>query len=256
MRAGDDTDIGGPYYKFPATRRSAILAASSADMPARTLGLELLIAAYWKPTYKYIRLKWNASNENAKDLTQGFFARAIEKDFFRKYDPSRARFQTFLRTCVDHFVLNERKFIQRQKRCGDLQTFPLDFDGAEAEFRSMHVKPDITDISTDEYFQREWVASLFSLAVDELERECESCGKQTHFLLFEKYDLDDDGTGKSLSYEQLASQFRISVTDVTNYLSWVRRRFRSIALEKLRHLTGSDEEFRAEARVLLGMELS
>ena len=107
MPARDDTDIGGPHQKFPATRKSAIAAAGSTDPAERLWALDFLVAAYWKPTYKYIRMKWRESNENAKDLTQSFFARAIEKDFFRSYDDSKASFRTFIRVCVDAFVANE-----------------------------------------------------------------------------------------------------------------------------------------------------
>src|SRR5262245_60729165 len=120
-----DTDIGGPGDRFPQTRRSAIASISSDDETERNRALEIVIAAYWKPVYKYIRLKFFKSNEDAKDLTQGFFARAIEKDFFRPYDPAKARFRTFLRTCLDGFVANEEKAAHRLKRGGHAQVLSL-----------------------------------------------------------------------------------------------------------------------------------
>jgi len=41
---------------------------------------------------------------------------------------------------------------------------------------------------------------------------------------------------------------------VTNYLAFARREFRRIALEKLREMTASEEEYRREARALFGVE--
>jgi hypothetical protein len=41
---------------------------------------------------------------------------------------------------------------------------------------------------------------------------------------------------------------------VTNYLALARREFRRTVLEKLRELTATDEEFRREARSLLGVD--
>jgi hypothetical protein len=42
---------------------------------------------------------------------------------------------------------------------------------------------------------------------------------------------------------------------VTNYLSLVRRTFRTHALASLRAICGSEDEFQREARELFGMEV-
>jgi DNA-directed RNA polymerase specialized sigma24 family protein len=60
---------------------SAIVSTGSHDLKERQRAYESLILAYWKPVYKTVRLKWNKSNEDAKDLTQAFFTRAMEKGF-------------------------------------------------------------------------------------------------------------------------------------------------------------------------------
>lgn len=62
-----DTDIGGPQHRFPVTSHSAIIAARSNDQRQRDRALDTIVASYWKPAYKYIRIKWQASNEDAKD---------------------------------------------------------------------------------------------------------------------------------------------------------------------------------------------
>jgi hypothetical protein len=74
-----DTSIGGGKTKFPATRLSAVILTHSADETERTRAFSTLIATYWKPVYKYIRIKWSKGNEDAKDLTQSFFSNALEK---------------------------------------------------------------------------------------------------------------------------------------------------------------------------------
>ncbi|MGI8917019.1 MAG: hypothetical protein ACR2H6_00350, partial [Pyrinomonadaceae bacterium] len=68
-----DTDIGGPRNRFPVTSHSAIAAAASSDAELRQRALETIVARYWKPADRDIRIKWQASNEDAKDLTQSFF---------------------------------------------------------------------------------------------------------------------------------------------------------------------------------------
>jgi hypothetical protein len=243
-----DTDIGGPLHKFPVTNHSAIVGARSDDQLTRRRAFDTILASYWKPAYKYIRLKWQADNEDAKDLTQGFFATAFEKNHFASYDASKASFQTFLRTCLDGFVANERKAGRRLKRGGDMDHYQLDFATAETEL-AMHA---FTDLSPEDYFHREWVRWMFTIAVDALRQRCEETGRNVHFQLFERYDLRDDA---NVSYASLAKEFNLDAATVTNYLAAVRRDFRRVVLEKLREITATDEEFRTEARSLLGVDV-
>lgn len=236
---------------FPLTRRSVVRAAASADPETRRRGFETLVAAYWRPVYKYLRLKWRASGEDAEDLTQGFFARALEKGFFDRFDPGRARFRTYLRACLDGFVANERQSARRLKRGGGAEHVSLDFAGAEAEL-GRQGPPKSGDM--DEYFHREWVRSLFGLAVEALRRRCAEAGKSVPFALFERYDLEGPDAARRPSYAELAREMAIPETQVTNHLAWARREFRRLVLETLEEATGSEEEFRAEARQLLGID--
>jgi RNA polymerase sigma factor (sigma-70 family) len=244
-----DTDLGGAIASFPPTRHSAVREATSADVEVRKQAFHDLVTAYWKPVYKYVRVKWNASNEDAKDLTQAFFLRAMEKGICNGFDPSRARFRTYLRVLIDGFVTNERKAAGRIKRGGGVAILSLDFDGAEGELGHTQIA---ADAGPDDLFYREWVRSLFALAVDELRRDCQASGKQTHFLVFERYDLEGPDRSPKPTYGELALEFGLSPTQVTNYLAAMRREFRRLVLERMRATTGSDEEFREESRRLLG----
>lgn len=249
-----DTAIGGAAHRFPATRRSAIFAMHSDDPDERSRAREAVVEAYWKPVYKYLRIKWNASNEDAKDWTQGFFARAFEKGFFEAYDPAKAAFRTFLRTCLDGYVSNERKAQRRLKRGGGAQILPLDFEGAEGE---VQLQLPSADEPVEDFFHREWVRHVFSRAVSALERQCRDSGKTVHFGLFRRYDIEEPHPDHpKVTYAQLAGEFDISITDVTNYLAAVRRTFRGIVLDQLRETTASEREFQREAEALLGVRES
>lgn len=251
MSMQNDTSIGGNNDRFPLTRLSAVAASHSDNAIERTRAFDTLIAAYWKPTYKYIRLKWHKSNEDAKDMTQGFFAQAMEKGFFDRYNPSKARFRTFLRACIDGYAANENKAASRLKRGGDVFHIPLDFEDAEQELISYGKN---AFESLESYFDKEWVRSFFKLVIDELRASLQEQGKTTHFKLFEQYDLAETSQN-ALSYKQLAQQFSLPVSDVINYLALARREFRRIALEQLRALTVTEQEFHEEARSLLGITL-
>ena len=242
-------NVGG---QFPATRYSAILALSSSDASERDRALDLLVRAYWSPLYKYARLRWRMTPDDASDLVQGFFALALEREFLQSYDQQKAKFRTFLRLCLDRHAANEHRSRGTQKRGGAAEFISIEQSSAESELQSigLSVPPDI-----DSWFEREWARQVFSVAIERLEKSCDTESKQLHFLLFQQYDLTDRDESNKMTYDILAAAHNIPVTDVTNHLAFVRRKFRSILLEVIRELTGSDEEYRAEVRALLGLKI-
>jgi RNA polymerase sigma factor (sigma-70 family) len=239
--------------RFPVTRWSVIDAVRSHDAGERERALETLFAAYWKPIYKYVRMRWNRPAEDAQDLTQGFFAELLERELLAKYDPGKSRLRTYLRLCVDSFVINEDKAARRQKRGGNVIHVALDFAAAEGELDGVVI--DAAAIpspeSLEEFFAKEWVRSLFTLAVEDLRKLCETRKREMTFRLFEEYDLDGE---QNISYASLAQKYGIPATDVTNALAWARREFRRIALQRLREICGNDEEFQREARAVFGWD--
>jgi RNA polymerase sigma factor (sigma-70 family) len=263
-------DVDGPYVApplspcsdvgaFPATRHSLVAGIASHDFETRRIAFDALVSAYWRPVYKYVRIKWRADRDDAADLTQEFFARAFEKGSLAHFDPSRARFRTYLRVCLDGFVSNEHKAAARVKRGGDVTFVPLDFAAAERELadhgatsREPSAQP--PDGDDDALFRQEWVRALFADAVDCLRTSLGASGKQTHFAIFERYDLADEGADGRPTYAALAREFGIPATQVTNYLALARRELRRTVLERLRTLCASDEEFALEAREVLGAD--
>lgn len=233
---------------FPSTRRTLVAGAAALDVTRRRAAFDALVECYWRPAYKYVRLKWAAVPEDAEDLVQGFFSRAFEKRLFDRFDPSRARFRTYLRLCLDGYVQNERKAAKRLKRGGPMHLLPLDFDGAEHEIAGLSLER-ASDV--DAFFHSEWIRTVFTASVDTMRQTMTASGHATRFELFERYDLHPAEDGRP-SYASLAQELGITVHDVTNHLSAARRAFRRIVLATLRNLCVTDEEFRSEARDLLG----
>jgi hypothetical protein len=155
---------------------------------------------------------------------------------------------------VDSFVINEDKAARRQKRGGNALHVALDFAAAESELGTGALDPAkiASPESLELFFEKEWVRSLFGLAVEELRRLCAADGKHRAYQLFEKYDLEEESA--NVNYAQLAQEFDMTASGVTNTLAWARREFRRIALERLREMCASDAEFRREARALFGRE--
>jgi RNA polymerase sigma factor (sigma-70 family) len=232
--------------RFPTTRGSAVRGAASGDPRERERAWNALVAAYWKPAYKHVRIRWRAAPEDAEDTIQGFFERAMEKGFFASYDPGRGRFRTFLRVCLDRHVANEDKARRRQKRGGGAAMLSLDFGAAEEEIARAGAA---AWASPEECFDLEWRRSVFALAVEALGRACAASGRSVCFVLFERYDL---AVERRPTYEELGRELGIPATTVTNHLAFARRELRRLVVAQLREITGGEDELEAEARLLLG----
>jgi len=232
---------------FPLTRHSVVAAAQGRDPEERDRAMDAITSAYWRPVYKYVRLRWRVEREDAEDFTQDFFRRLLEKYSLASYDPAKGKLRTFLRTCIDRLFMNQVRDARRQKRGDAAIHVVLDFEEAEHELAASTQTG-----SPEDYFEKEWVRTLFALAVQRLRAQCQQAGKTMQFALFERHDLGDEDARPS--YAALAEEFHITAIDVTNYLAFARREFRRSVLAQLRDMTCSDEEFQREARSLLGVE--
>ena len=215
---------------FPKTSHSAILGLHDEDADVRRHSMEAVIGAYWEPVHKYLRLRWRESPEDSADLTQTFFSKSIETGMFTSYDAAKGTFRTYLRTCLDHFVLNAR-------RKASVPSVPLDIDLAGP------------GDPPEEMFHREWVRSILTLAIDDLKAGQDDL----RFRVFERYDLNDSGSVPT--YAALAAEFGVTTASITNYLAAMRRELRKAVLHRLRELTVTEREFRSEARAVLGIEV-
>ena len=236
------------------THLSVLERIRSDDDTVRHGAFEDLVTGYWRPCYHYLRLHWRLASEDAEDIVQGFFAVALEKHYLRTFDPAQARFRTFLRTCLDRYLQNQWKAETALKRGGGVTLLSLDFPGAERDLAHLpQLRSDVDD--GERFFHDETVRALLARTVSELKAALHRDGKSLVFEVFERHDLTEPSPGEVRSYRTVGEALGLPVTTVTNYLHAARQRFRAIALSHLRALTGSDEEFRQEARDLFGVDV-
>lgn len=223
--------------RFPSTRHSLIFAVKQPEL--RDEALAEIAEIYWKPAYKYIRLHWHKSIEDAQDLTQSFFADALlDSDLIARWDPARASFRTFLRLSLDGYVKNDLTAATRLKRGGGLL---LDFQSAEIELANTGTA------SPEDLFHREWQRRMFELAIGDLRTACSANGHEIRFRIFEQYDLKD---APRPAYADLAAEHGIPVTIVTNHLAWSRRELRRILEDRLVRATSGSDEAKREVHEL------
>lgn len=230
-----------PGSLFPTTRRSVVEALRSEDVAERNRAYDALASIYWKPLYKYARTVAGRDPADAEDLTQSFMLEAFQGGSLESYDSKRASFRTFLRLLFDRSIANRDKHALRLKRGG--AAAHVDFSLAEDELS----REGGGTGNPEEYFERQWVKSVFAIAVD----RCRATLDPVAFAIFESYDLTSD---PEVTYAELARRHGVNETTVTNRLSAARRHFRETAIALVREITTSDREFRNEVRALFGID--
>ncbi len=228
--------------RLPETRDTLVAALASDEEADRGRALDLICRVYRAPVAALLALRWHLEPEDAEDLTQDFLASAVEKGWFRRYDPVRGRFRPFLRGCLDEFVRSARRDARRLKRGGAVEHLSLD------EVEPLLGAPD----EIERHFEREWARSVLAIAVERLREECLTEGKDVAWRLYARYDLTDLPDAERPTYASLAAEYGEPVTQVTNHLAWARRRMREHVLATLRLLTGGEAEYRDEVRALTG----
>jgi RNA polymerase sigma-70 factor (ECF subfamily) len=148
--------------------------------------LEKLCLGYWMPLYAFAR-RAGHSPEDARDLTQGFFTRIIEKHEIAAADPNRGRFRTFLLAAFKHFLAHERDHARALKRGGGRELLPLDLAAEESGFAI-----DPADPRTPERaFEERWAAALIDKVLRRLREEFVANGRGALFDDFKDFLLGD-----------------------------------------------------------------
>ena len=85
--------------------------------------------------------------------------------------------------------MNQDKAAKRQKRGGNAIHLTLDFGAAEEELHGVAIDAALipSPVSLEQFFEKEWIRSLFSMAVEELRKLCEARSRLTTFQIFEEY---------------------------------------------------------------------
>ncbi len=227
---------------FPSTHWSLISGARDRGSSRCRESLEELARRYWRPVYAFVRRKWTLPHEDAKDVTQEFFAALCEKDMLDRLAPEHGKFRSFLMAVLDHFVVSKHRRESRLKRGGGVRVVPLDIEkGFEPA----------GDGSPEEIFQIEWARSVLAEALRRLEIERRGSKTLPAYEILRLRDVDKP-PGEDVSYKALAKRFGIAETQVTNILHEGRRRLRELVLELIRETVASEREAESEMKDLFG----
>ena len=230
---------------FQTTRWSLVKRANG-DVDADAVhALAALCDSYWYPIYAYIRRSGHSAHD-AEDLTQGFFAKLLEKGTLAHADPAKGRLRTFLLTCVRNFLHNEHERASAERRGAHLLS---SFDQAWAEQRFASEPAD--DLSPDRLYQRRWALTVLEFTLQVLEQEYRTNGKRELFAALRPcLGFIKD---KAPNYAAIAAQLGSTEVAVRTQVFRLRQRWREILFQQV-SLTLDDptsDEIKGELSELL-----
>lgn len=244
-----DTDSGSASscpdgHWFATTHWSVVLRAKRGGSPQSEVALDELCRRYWTPVYVFIRRKGH-QQEDAKDLTQAFFERFVEKDYVRAADSSKGRFRTLLLTAVSRFLVNEWERSYAQKRGGG--TLHISLNDCLAQEGGWLDEP--AETSTPEtLYQRSWAETVLKTVLRRLRDELKGNGQENRFDLLKSFLA---GEQSDLPTGELAVRLGVSESTVYSLVHRLRCRYGELLRQEVAHTVDSPKEVEDELRHLL-----
>ena len=214
------------------------------DSTEAKAALSELCGAYYAPVFAFIRR--NAPDEDAaKDLTQEFFSRLLDRQGIDSVDPQRGRFRSFLLGAVTHFLADQRDHDHRLKRGAGK---PLESIEAETDTSPGLQLPDPNAASPDREFDRKWALTLLDRALAALAQEHQASGSAHHFEALKPWLTGDTG---NLSQAQAATRLGMNEGAVKVAIHRLRRRFREVIKNEIRQTVSEPAQVEQELHYLL-----
>jgi RNA polymerase sigma factor (sigma-70 family) len=228
--------------RFRTTHWSAVVRAGQDDASQAEPALSELCQTYWYPLYAYAR-RQGCTPPEAEDLTQGFFARLLEKNFVARAEQEKGRFRSFLLTLFQRFMANQWRREHRQKRGGYESVISIDANLAESRFGAEPAHPDPPDVLYD----RQWAQTVLEQVMLRLQGEYVESGRAR---LFEHLEPCLARDGSAQPYADIAHRLNLTEAAVKMAVQRLRARYREILREEIGKTVASPEEADAEIRHL------
>ena len=238
--AGMGPGAGG---RFETTQWSLVLAAGQRGSAAAEEALGRLCSLYWYPVFAFVRRRGYPADD-AQDLTQGFFARLIEKGDLGAADRSRGRFRSFLLTACQYFLANERDRALARKRGGGRVPLSIDVVAAEGRYERALAHSE----TPERLYDRQWCLTLLDAVFEALRSEYAATGRADLFDRLKEFLTGGEDAG---THADVARELGTSAGAVKVAVHRLRRRYREELRRRVADTVGSDPDVEDEIRYLL-----
>ena len=229
---------------FATTHWTVVLAAGKRHTPQSDGALEELCRTYWFPLYAYVRRRGH-TKEDAEDSVQAFFARFLAKNYLEGLSAERGRFRAFLLASLKHFLINDWKKSQCQKRGGGVTPLSLDWQTADTQFQIAST----AGPSPDKAFDREWAVTLLAKVIERLQVECVADGRGKQFAELKIFLTAGKG---ALSHADAAKTLGMDEGAVRVAVHRLRKRYRQLLRDEIVQTLADAADVDEEMRALFG----
>ncbi len=231
--------------QFATTRWSVVLLAGQEISPGSEAALEKLCRGYWHPVCAFARRKgWN--EEDAKDLTQQFFASLLRRKDISGLDPRKGKFRTFLLTAFTHFLANEYDRATAQKRGGGCTMLSLDYLPADALGGLSRAE----DVAPDTVYDMRWAQTILQAALRQLKEEMSRANKQDQFDELKPFLTANAAAGE---YSQVAQKLGVAASAAPVLVHRLRQRYRELVRAEVAQTVCGPLELEEEMRYLFSV---
>jgi RNA polymerase sigma-70 factor (ECF subfamily) len=245
MTSADSTpppESAAAHGVFATTHWSVVVSARDHSSPKSGEALESLCKAYWLPLYAYCRRSGH-SPANAEDLTQGFFARLLEKDYLKSASQEKGRFRSFLLVALKRFIANEWDHQHALKRGGFTRFVSIDQELAESRFASEPAH----NLQPDLLFDRQWAMTLLDHTLARLRQEYLETGRAQLFEYLHGCLAKDE---TALPYAEIATRLNLTEAAVKMAVHRLRIRYREILQNEIAQTVASPSDVELEMKHL------
>jgi DNA-directed RNA polymerase specialized sigma24 family protein len=246
MQYDDRTELGGIHETFLTTHWSLIEDIQGGCDRDRAL-IKLLLARYWKPVYCYLRRK-GYNNEDAKDLTQGFFHEVVlNRQLVQRSDQAKGRFRSFLLHALNQYVIN-----QKAKQTATIR-IPQDKLVSLESVDPSELPQDVSSYDPEVSYNYTWISALLDQVLEAVKTSCIQEGLQTHWELFHAQTVRPILTGE-LAPPLSEICPRLGVEDTrraSNMIITVKRRFREMLRRHIHNTVTSGDQVDEELEEII-----
>ena len=228
---------------FRTTHWSVVLAAGQSPSPAGMQALEKLCGTYWRPLYAFVRRR-GYGPEEAQDLTQGFFARLLERRDLESVRREKGRFRSYLLMALKHFLVNEWQRARAAKRGGE-NTF-ISLEALLTEERSCREPADV--LTAETLFDRRWALTLLEQVLRRLGQEF--AGNQRVFECWQRM-LEEKTDHQSQA--EMAAELGMNENALKQAFHRLRQRYRQLLREEIANTVAAPGDIEDELRHLIAV---
>jgi RNA polymerase sigma factor (sigma-70 family) len=231
---------------FTTTHWSVVLEAQG-PTPAAQAALDKFCRTYWRPIYGFVR-RQGVGPEEAKDLTQGFFALLLERRDLNTVRKEKGRLRSYLLTSLKHFLTNERNHAMAIKRGEGWRSIPLE-DLHEREVVGFGMTDTLT---AEQIYERRWALALLDQVLTRLGDEYRAAGPASAGLFDHLQKLLTDEPNRP-SQAEIASELAMTENAVKQAFHRLRRRYRELLREEIAHTVMLPGDIEDELRHLIAV---